>query len=375
MNSQGFSMVALVAALLLGYGLLVDRDDTAAPGSGAPVILGYYLKDAIVTETGANGAPQLRFAAAQAVQNPADNSVELTAVRSDYFDTDRPTPLHWVVNSDRAQVLSANNAAARLTLLGNVVARTDSSKHALTLRTDTLQIDTAKRSARTSALVQLDGDGHRVTGRGLMANLKTGKLTLLAAVETQLAAQVAEPAAGEAPKVSLPSIFSSESFSLDINTNVLVLAKVRSKEPPYIEADSARTTGRDENNNQVVLSGHVRIELPGQGQLQADTATITVRNGRVVQARTSGNPVTFEQQRPATQRLAQGRANVIDYDIATQLLKFSGAAWFSNGQVELSTDNVEYDLAKGQARSPQNQPAERTNIVIKNQALNPSPPQ
>jgi LPS export ABC transporter protein LptC/lipopolysaccharide transport protein LptA len=349
MNSQLFSTIALVAALLLGYAVLVGRNDDSTQLGSAPVVLGYYLKDAIVTETAKDGTPHLRFAAAEATQNPADNSVALSTVRLDYFDASRGA-MHWVLNADRAQVLAHElGQAPRLKLQDNVVARTDSNAHALTLNTASLDLDTEQRIAQTKDVVHIEADDHRAAGRGLLANLQTGKVQLLAAVE--LIAQLPPKTTKPGSNLSLPNAFVADSFVFDANTNVWILTKVRSKVPPLIEADQARTTGGSATNNQIVLTGNVRIELPGKGQLRAAAATAQLRDGRIASARTTGSPVMFEHQDANSKRSAKGHANTIDYDVQAQLLRIEGNARFIIGQYEAAAEAVEYNLATGQVRS------------------------
>jgi lipopolysaccharide transport protein LptA len=128
------------------------------------------------------------------------------------------------------------------------------------------------------------------------------------------------------------------------------LTKVRSRSPPFISADKARATGEDLTNNQVLLIGSVRVELPQQGQLMADQATVTVRESRVVRAQVTGKPVKFEHRAKPTEPPVHGRARQIDYDVPAQTVQFTGDAWFNNGKFEFTSESIEYNLATGAAR-------------------------
>ena len=84
MNTQWFSVIAFVAATLLGYAVISSRDDGTEP-LPAPVIMGYYLKEATIVETGIDGGPRMRIAAADVQQDVRDNAVHLQTVKADYL--------------------------------------------------------------------------------------------------------------------------------------------------------------------------------------------------------------------------------------------------------------------------------------------------
>ncbi len=377
MNSPWLSIVTLLVALVIGYSVLSNRDsDSVASAHEQPLLLGYYLKDAIITETSDSGAPRVRFAASEVTQDAQDNSVTLTAVRADYLwraadrgakPGDAPVNSqlnHWVVNADRARIpATANQSESRIELRGNVDAHSVGAAHSTVLSTQSLDIDTDKQMARTADTVRVDIDGHTANGRGLIVDMEKNRVLLESDVTVRLAANTRTVSA-----VSLPDVFESDTW--EYNDNVLVLTKVRSKSEPIISADQARATGADLANNQWVLSGAVRLELPKRGLVTADLATVTVRNNRVVHVRLTGAPVNFQHRRKDSDQIVNGRAAVIDYDVLTQILQFSGKAWFNNGKFEFTSDFIEYNLTTEAAHGTRGSGGP---VPRKSDAPNPAP--
>jgi len=355
LNSPWFSIVTVVAALVIGYVVLSNRDTAAPDGAREQsVVLGYYLKDAIITETSESGAPHVRFAASEVTQDTNDNSVTLAAVRADYVwpakdsganhderalnNSTQRSANHWVLNADQARVPAEEKQSAdRIELRGNVEAHSVNAAHDASLRTQSLDIDTDKQLASSAEAVRVDIDGHTATGRGLRVDMDKNRVQLVSEVTMRRA-----PNPRDTAPLSLPEAFESDSF--EYSDNILILTKVRSKSEPFISADQARATGIDLSNNQWVLRGAVRMELPKRGLVTADLATVTVRNNRVVHAQLTGAPVNFQHTRSDSGQIIHGRANTIEYDVLTQILQFSGEPWFSDGKFELKSDFIEYNL-------------------------------
>jgi len=375
MKSHWFSIATVFAALLIGYNLIARRDTEIDMAPGQSTVLGYYLKDAVVVETNAAGAPHMRFAASELHQTD-DDRVTLTQVRVDYLTPKKErgqtssatASRHWVVNADSALMpanlrrppprgdnrLSTDQRDSQIKLRGNVTAQSTSADHSAMLSAPTLDIDAELEVATTDDDAIINIDGHTAHGRGLYADLNQNLVKLQSNVTLQMAATPAQaqtpaPRPGRNPTLSLPELF--EMDALDYQDNILVLTNVRSRTPPFVSANQGRATGVDLTNNQVVLSGAVRLELPQQGWITADVATITVRNQRVVRAQVTGAPVNFQHRYKETEPPVQGRANAIDYDVLGQTVQFSGDAWFNNGKFEFASELIEYNLVTGAAHS------------------------
>jgi LPS export ABC transporter protein LptC len=280
MNSNAFNYLALLAAIVVGYGVFVSSED---PDESLPnvagVMQGYYLRDAVITETTAEGAPHFRVAASEVAQNLQEKFVALNSLRVDYLkpadekaDEDEAAA-HWVLNADRG---TAFDNFRRLALQGNVQAHNLGAPRAIVFDTYSLDIDMEKETLKTRDAVEIGIDKSRVNGRGFFADLARERFTL----DSNVGLRVAQAERSAKPsEISLPDAFEAETF--EYRDNVWTLIKVRSKTPPFVQADTLRATGADLANNKIAMRGSVRVELPQQGQITSDTALVSVRNNQV----------------------------------------------------------------------------------------------
>jgi len=75
MNWNWVGATALLMAGVLSYGIFMGHNRVDQNPVEAPPRLGYYFKDAVITETSVAGAPHLRLAARSIEQNAVDDSV------------------------------------------------------------------------------------------------------------------------------------------------------------------------------------------------------------------------------------------------------------------------------------------------------------
>jgi LPS export ABC transporter protein LptC len=193
MNWRWIAASALLAAFLVTYGIFVGREpllqDAAAP---PPPLPGYYLKDAVITETLPNGEPHLRLAARSIQQSPKDDSIQLRDMTADYYGSQGGAKngaqggqlgdKRWGLSADQG-FIPANSRT--LELSGNVVLRQLDSPVAPVAHTEYLLLDTARNTAKTSASVRIDIAENSVKAKGLEADLKTGNVKLLANINGQ----------------------------------------------------------------------------------------------------------------------------------------------------------------------------------------------
>ncbi len=169
-------LVALLAlaVLLLGPG---EPDDALRP-AGAPEPPRYYLRDATVTEFGADGQVSLELAADRAVEDPDAGRVLLERVVLDYV---AEPARRWHVTADRGAL---DREATTFELEGNVRLAGDGEAPGSTavLRSQRLSFDSLAQVATTSEDVELDFGRHVLRARGLRADLKGETLRLESAV-------------------------------------------------------------------------------------------------------------------------------------------------------------------------------------------------
>ncbi len=162
-----------LAAVLAGYLLVAWQNHDEFAQLTAPVELGYYLKQATVIETGADGNTRLKLQAANITQNLKNDSINLQQVVVNYQSEDM-TP--WLLTADRGE-LPANSK--QLHFYGNVFIKSqDASLQRPEIRTSELLIDTEKYLASTNAQVVFMMDEHQLSSIGLKYDLKRQRLQL-----------------------------------------------------------------------------------------------------------------------------------------------------------------------------------------------------
>src|SRR4030088_308666 len=142
-----------------------------------------------------------------------------------------------------------------------------------------------------------------------------------------------------AARVEQPAIsLDAQSSELDYKNNNLLFRKVRITQGNMsVAADQAQATGLDFENSRWVFRGNVKITMD-QGQLTSDEAEITFAKKLLSKAVVHGNPAAFEQRIAKTGKLAQGRADNIDYDVTKGLVHLSKNAWLSDGEREIQRE-------------------------------------
>ena len=177
-----------------------------------------------------------------------------------------------------------------------------------------------------------------------------------------------------AARVEQPAIsLDAQSSELDYKNNNLIFRKVRITQGNMsVAADQAQATGLDFENSRWVFRGNVKITID-QGQLTSDEAEITFVKKLLSKSLVKGNPAAFEQRIAKTGKLAHGRAESIDYDVAKGVVHLSKNAWLSDGQNEIRGESLKYNvLAQSIVAEAAEQGSQRVHIIITPPA-NPKP--
>ncbi len=162
----------------------------------------------------------------------------------------------------------------------------------------------------------------------------------------------------------------AQSSELDYKNNNLIFRKVRITQGDMsVAADQAQATGLDFENSRWVFRGNVKITMD-QGQLTSEEAEITFAKKLLSKAIVNGKPAAFEQHIAKTGKLAQGRADSIDYDVAKGVVHLSKNAWLSDGQNEIRGESLKYNvLAQNIVAESAEQGSQRVHIIITPQAF------
>jgi LPS export ABC transporter protein LptC len=171
MSWRWISITALLAAVVVGYGAFMRRDSFEVSTGAAPEQPGYYLKDAIITQTQADGSLGTRLVTNRIEQQRKDDSILMSTVRVDYFQVpDR----QWVLSADQGLV-PANSRTIQLS--GDVALRAANDPDKSFLQVDSLAIDTVRNVAyTTSSPVVMQMGPHKMTVKSLEADLKEEKI-------------------------------------------------------------------------------------------------------------------------------------------------------------------------------------------------------
>jgi lipopolysaccharide export system protein LptC len=135
---------------------------------------GYYLKNAILTDYDAAGAPSIRIEAERIDQIAHGNEVALYNVRVNY---DAPSGQNWILVGDTAHVQPGGKV---IDVSGNVRLQGESpgTEGTAVIRTDLLSYNVPESIASTKSDVRIEYGGHILTARGLSANLKERTMRL-----------------------------------------------------------------------------------------------------------------------------------------------------------------------------------------------------
>jgi len=188
-----YAAVLAVLALALFIGRRGRDDSGADVAGGPPVDPGYAARDAEVIETGYDGRERYRLKARVIRQQTESGLIDLEHLEMNYHADAQDllpgeTPAEgkaadvdpaevWHLTSDRGQV-RADGDDVQLNGNVRVTGPARGGGEALSLSTETLNINTPTEFIETKAQVVLRWSGHEINARGMQADLKAGKLRL-----------------------------------------------------------------------------------------------------------------------------------------------------------------------------------------------------
>lgn len=178
MNWRWISLAGLLGALVVGYGALVERSPAPAASAGQAEQPGYYLKDAVITQTQPNGSVGLRLIADRIDQRHGDESINLDTVRVNYFQSSpgESGKREWLLSA-RQGLVPANFRVVQL--FGDVVLRPADAQPTAFLRADALAIDTQTNIAySTASPVHVRFGGHSMVVKSFRADLNNEQVRL-----------------------------------------------------------------------------------------------------------------------------------------------------------------------------------------------------
>ncbi|MGH8186664.1 MAG: LPS export ABC transporter periplasmic protein LptC [Steroidobacteraceae bacterium] len=174
MTWRWISLAALLAALVVGYGALMRGAPEQETSEGALEQPGYYLNEAVITQTREDGALDMRVIAERIEQRQSDDSISMRTVRVDYFQ--RPEQ-NWLLSANEGLVPADSRVVH---LQGDVELQpANAESTSASLRTDALAIDTQRGIAySTSSPVHIRFGQHGLTVKSFRADLNSEKIRL-----------------------------------------------------------------------------------------------------------------------------------------------------------------------------------------------------
>ena len=165
------ALVALVAVILRLAG---DDSGLGVVPRDASQDTGYYLRDALVTEYGADGQVRIEVAARSATEDPARQTVVMQSVSVNYFALPGQ---RWRLTADGG---IAQPGLHSVELQGNVVmtGQRQSPPEPAVVRTERLTLDTKTQRASTDQPVTLGFGAYALAATGMQADLKAETLRL-----------------------------------------------------------------------------------------------------------------------------------------------------------------------------------------------------
>lgn len=116
-----------------------------------------------------------------------------------------------------------------------------------------------------------------------------------------------------------------------------------------MDIEAGATSGTLDDRQPTVLSRGVRISQ-GSLDINADTATVTTRDGEPVRAVLTGSPVRLDQQLDDGTPM-NATATRVDYDLTTEVVVFSGNVNIRQPRGSLSGPRVVYNMKTGMVNS------------------------
>jgi len=166
-------LVLIIATLTYRLSTSVDKP-TAATDPSLRHDPDYFISDFIATMYDKSGAANYRITAQHLEHFPDTDTIEVQLLIVEYMNT---TQQIWQATSDAG---TGYKNTEIMHLSGNVKIKrqTPNPDKLLTMETDKLRIDFAKRLASTNTQVKITGKNSTINAIGMDVNLDTGTLSL-----------------------------------------------------------------------------------------------------------------------------------------------------------------------------------------------------
>jgi lipopolysaccharide transport protein LptA len=183
------------------------------------------------------------------------------------------------------------------------------------------------------------------------------------------------PDLGELSLGSQPVKLVATASELDLPTKTGSFTNITITQGPLkLQADHAHGNYPvDFSDSRWTFEGHVRMDAEQRGSLRADQSVVEFKDTRIARATATGKPAEFEQARADSQPPAHGHANEIVYDVTNGTLRLSGDAWLAEGQNEISSAEITYNIRTQHVQAANSPGSGQVHITVTPPAKSPQP--
>ncbi len=144
----------------------------------------------------------------------------------------------------------------------------------------------------------------------------------------------------------LPILLDADTTDYDGKNSMLTFQGLRLTQGSLgIQADAGRASKMDFEDSVWHFNGNVVVDVEN-GHIECDDADLSFSGYELRTAVITGNPATFEMQRPDSDDKTYAEANRLEYDFDSGVVTFSGQATITQGGNQISSAYLVYNIAE-----------------------------
>ncbi|NIV17043.1 MAG: hypothetical protein GWN47_01260 [Woeseiaceae bacterium] len=142
----------------------------------------------------------------------------------------------------------------------------------------------------------------------------------------------------------LPISLDADSTDYDGNSEMLVFRGLRLSQGSIgIEADEGRASKLDFQDSVWRFEGNVVIDVDN-GHIECASADLRFLGHQLRYATIKGEPATFEVRRPGSEETTHAQAALLEYDLDSGVIQFTGDAVFTEGGNQIASSFIAYNI-------------------------------
>ena len=142
----------------------------------------------------------------------------------------------------------------------------------------------------------------------------------------------------------LPISLDADSTDYDGKSSMLMFRGLRLSQGNIgVEADEGRASKLDFQDSVWQFVGNVVIDVD-DGHIECDSADLQFTDHKLRLASIQGSPATFRLKRPGSDDVTYAEAGMLEYDLETGVVEFSGQATITEGGNQISSNFLVYNI-------------------------------